>query len=176
MTRPIDELLPYLLDFIRASWPLLYAALIAGLLHFGIQKLKARQLQQQQIDETQRPVVFDEKLKRFRRFETEDQFLSVEEFADNNESNNEVANFEAEQEDDEDDETKDSGHASFSADSIGVVESSVRLMVEELHNNWQAVEQSTRALYSEDNNGGIKCLFVNLFIKIIESCLNEKIN
>jgi hypothetical protein len=109
MTRPIDEILSRLLDLIRATWPLLYVVLIVGFVHYCAQKLKARQLQRL---EPPRPVIFDEKLKRFRRFETADQFLSVEEFAEPNDV----------QERRED----DSGHASFST------ESSLKVTIEEL--------------------------------------------
>lgn len=152
MSRPIDEVFSRLLDFIRTTWPLLYAALIAALLHFGIQKLKARHLNQERSDGAPRPVVFDEKLKKFRRIETGDQFLSVDEC----EEELNVENFEDEPRED------DSGHASFSTDSVGLVESSsIRMMVEEMRSSWQEIEQATHSLYNENNS-----LFLIMFLSV----------
>lgn len=128
MIEHVDDLLSRLLTFIRAAWPLLYAAFIVGALHYGLQKLRARQLANAQETELPRPIVFDERLKKFRRFETGDKFVSADECSENREVLIE-----------EESRADDSGHASFSTDSIGVTEPYIRSIV----------ELTTRALYDE---------------------------
>lgn len=154
MPRSIEKLLTYLLEIIRATWPLVYAVIVASLVHFAVQRLKVRQQAQEAAQkaeqklEPQRPVVFDEKQRRFRRFETGDEiFVSLEgEFVNDDEveqREEELVGVES-----------DSGHASFSTDSVCYAEPSashspIQALSLQLMNSMQFVEESTRELLLE---------------------------
>lgn len=150
--RPIDQIIERLSEFITYTWPLIYAALLTALLHHALERLQARQRIQEESHhiEAPRPVVFDPRLKRFRRFETGDElFFSVEE----GESG---VGLDVEREEFENvNGESDSGNASFSTDSIGFAESSssisssIQLVEAQLRSTMQLIEESTKDLLLE---------------------------